>query len=60
MRLDNNSENGPITVNGICNTINIEGLLLHFSSRPTTCRYVGLPSSLSPPSSHKGLCTFTI
>ena len=27
---------------------------------PTTCRYIGLPSFPSPPSYHKGLCTFTI
>ena len=31
-----------------------------FSFRPTTRRYVGLPSFPSPPSSHKGFCTFTI
>ena len=28
--------------------------------RPTTRRYIGLPSFFSPPSTHKGPCTFTI
>ena len=30
------------------------------SFHPTTCRYIGLPPFLFPPSTHKGLCTFTI
>ena len=34
--------------------------VLRFSFHPTTRRYIGLPSFLSPPSSHKGPCTFTI
>ena len=34
--------------------------LLHLSFCPTTRRYIGLPSSLSPPSSHRGPCTFMI
>ena len=35
-------------------------LLCFLSSHPTTYRYVELSSFLSPPSSHKGLCAFTI
>ena len=54
---DNNFLNAS---DSIWNDLIPSPMLQFFLFRPTIRRYVGLPSSLSHPSSHKGFCTFTI